>query len=329
MPTHQRRPSAGFTIVEMLVVIGVLGLLIGLLLPALSGAQKSSLKLKELNALRQVGLAWDLYAGAAADRVLPGYLETEVQARWRVSYEYRNRETIPPGGTYSPGEPNIAGPWTWRLLPHMDFNYETVQNHVEKAERDAINVVEDAEDIAYQPGFGYNAYYIGGWWAMTGGLARHKFADASVDGNRRHVVATSVSSIRRSSDVITFCSASFLPPGTYRKFRRDQPGAHYVTPPLLGPTTQWSVAGIGAGFSGSGFTGGMGAQLGQSSTVSSGDYDPTVLEVVTAGAAPIGRYNRLIAILCADGHTDKQTPGSLLDMRRWIDAADTTTFQHN
>jgi type II secretory pathway pseudopilin PulG len=328
MPTHQRRQSAGFTIVEMLVVIGVLGLLIGLLLPALSGAQRSSQKLKELNALRQVGLAWDLYAGGAADRALPGFLETDVQARWRVSYEYSNRETIPPGGTYSAGDPNIAGPWTWRLLPHMDFNYEMVQNHVEKAERDAINVIEDAEDIAYKPGFGYNAYYIGGWWQMIGGIARHRFTNATVDGSRKVVVSTSVSSIRRSSDVITFCSASFLPPGTYRKFRRDQPGAHYITPPLLAQATQWSVAGIGAGFSGSGF-GGMGAQVGQSSTVSAGDYDPTVLEVVTAGSAPIGRYNRLVAILCADGHTDKQTPGSLLDMRRWVDSADTSTFQHN
>jgi type II secretory pathway pseudopilin PulG len=329
MPTHQRRQPAAFTIVELLVVIGVLGLLIGLLLPALSGAQKSSLKLKELNALRQVGMAWDLYATSAAERALPGFLDTPVQARWRVSYEYSNRETIPPGRSYGSGEPNIAGPWTWRLLPHLDYNYEMVQNHVDKAERDAINVIDDAEEIAYEPGFGYNAYYVGGWWTMEGNVPRYKFNDATVNGSRKVVVSTTVSGIRRSSELITFCSASFLSPGVYRKFRRDQPGVHYITPPLLGQTTQWSVPGIGAGFSGSGSTSGLSAQLGPSSTVSSGDYDPTVLEVVTAGAAPIGRYNRLVAILCADGHTDKQTPGSLLDMRRWIDAADTTTFQHN
>ena len=56
MTGQRARTTAAFTIVEMLVVIGVLGLLLGILLPALSGANKRSLKHKELNSLRQIKL---------------------------------------------------------------------------------------------------------------------------------------------------------------------------------------------------------------------------------------------------------------------------------
>jgi hypothetical protein len=347
MPMHPRRPSAGFTIVELLVVIGVMGLLVGLLLPALSGAQKSSHKLKELNALRQVGIGWGLYANSAADRAVPGYLDPEVQSKWRVSYEYRNREAVPD---------SAAAPWTWRVLPFLDYGYAMVLGYQDDltemtlpdpsggggnllvnidvfdtdiAGVDPASYAVDARAIGMYPSFGYNAYYVGGWWEMDGGVARYKFVDATVNGSRRAVVATTVSNIKRSSDLITFCSSSFLPRGTYRKFRRDQPGAHYVTPPRLGTTMEWAVPGIGSGFGGSGFSGGMSLQADNSSIVTQGDYDPTSLEVIDPGAAaPIGRYNRLVAILCADGHTDKQTPGALLDMRRWIECADSANFQH-
>ena len=88
--------ASGFTIVELLIVIGILASLMGLLLPALSGAQKRSFKSRELNALRQVGIAWNLYANSANDQVLPGYLDPLVQMRWKLTYEFQDRSAIQP-----------------------------------------------------------------------------------------------------------------------------------------------------------------------------------------------------------------------------------------
>jgi prepilin-type N-terminal cleavage/methylation domain-containing protein/prepilin-type processing-associated H-X9-DG protein len=72
--TRTSKPSVikGFTLVELLVVLTIIGLLIALLLPAVQSAREAARRAQCLNNLRQIGLAMHNYQGSF-NVLPPGY----------------------------------------------------------------------------------------------------------------------------------------------------------------------------------------------------------------------------------------------------------------
>ena len=81
--TNPRHRTAGFTLVELLVVIGIIAVLIGILLPTLNSARRAGYKTKCLSNMRQLGDAYKLY-------------QLDTKGWWPPSWQQYKR-TVGPG----------------------------------------------------------------------------------------------------------------------------------------------------------------------------------------------------------------------------------------
>ena len=85
MTTHQPlRRSRAFTLVELLVVIGIIALLISILLPTLGKAREASKRAVCLANLRTIGQAYQLYANDYKDQIPLGCRSNQMQRAYEI-----------------------------------------------------------------------------------------------------------------------------------------------------------------------------------------------------------------------------------------------------
>lgn len=290
----QRRQA--FTLVELMVVIAIIAILMGLVLVGIRSVYASALKTDELSRIRQLGNAWLMYSQSHRDSVVAGWMDHTAQARRDLHQVYPDLSEVPPAPDWDTSRSNVAGYWTWQLLPYLDYSWPTIRGHLPEDQQLIEDFQEDGLDVALTPGFGYNGWYLGGQWARWD----PHFPDASLrfsnvelsDGSMDNLVITSLPSIQRSTEVIAFCS-SFASDGPMSEptVPNSLPGSWLVEPRLLAGDARWELD-------------------------AQGD-----LVILKATNAPLARYTSQPACWFPDGHTEGLSYEELADQRRWIDDA--------
>lgn len=323
---HVTRPSSrdGFTIVEILVVIAVIAILLGVMLVGLQGASRTSKNLRSMNRGRQVFIAWTAYSNTYSDKLLPGYLSEAVQDKWRVSYPSPSQQ-----GTLAAENTQT---YPWRLMPYLDNAIDPMYGYREDVEElkneyaSENNLLEHEAALTVMsatPEFGYNAYYVGGWWKMSGSRAHLIFGDTAIPTDsggsvKGRLVATNLGSIRQPEKTMIFCTSTFRDAGVYVKNERDPDGAAWAVPPRLCENQIWgSYSATRLQVSGSRPR--LPGVLASTAPLPQGS-DGEGIEVFSPQAIPIRRHGVTVPSVSADGSTQQLGIPDLLDFSRWTSA---------
>jgi len=121
MSTRTGKLHAGFTLVELLVVIGIIALLISILMPALSKAREAAITLRCAANLRQIGIGFQMYRSDWQNFLPPvdAYAShVGVGKPWRFTKDYMMYSSIGPYLGKPAVKNNVDNTYSWGAIQY-------------------------------------------------------------------------------------------------------------------------------------------------------------------------------------------------------------------
>lgn len=182
---------AAFTLVELLVVVGILGLLVSILLPTIGRAAQQARMVREVAAARSLGQALIANATTNGGRLMAGHVTVSPQLKDDLG---------------KPLKPLEAGKrWPWRLAVHTGGGIDGTILVNDQADALLGNRTANGwgYNVSLNPSFGMNYFHIGG--------------DETAPANNAPGCITRLSQAVRPERMIAFASSRFV--GTKGFFR--------------------------------------------------------------------------------------------------------------
>jgi prepilin-type N-terminal cleavage/methylation domain-containing protein len=181
-PMHNR-PGRGFTLIELMVVIAIIGLLTAIVVPGAQSLSRSAATTVERSAARSMIGAWRSWSFDHAGRVLPGPIPDIARRRW-----------------------------LWRLVPYLDDPVASLWVNDQRTfwENTLANSTNQSDAVylaTLHPSLGMNTDWLGGRQSNACDVWTLEQFIASQDPGASPLRADTIASIRRPADLVAFASA--------------------------------------------------------------------------------------------------------------------------
>ena len=283
LPITNRKNHSAFTIIELLIVIGIISILLSLLSIVASNVYDSSRSVSEASSLRSMLRAYTSYATEHNGKFMSGYSNN------------KDEPVVDPNGNNVPWP--ASGRYVWRLYPYVDHAMKVMYTN------DQAQLFEQASGdecwiyiASLYPSFALNSEWMGGDYRTTASPILEQF----------NLYGRSLSDVSHPSKQIVFASAK-APEGTScgdptclaSDYSMVMEGYYEMKSPYFpssGSTWRWhEIDGLPS----------------HVPTNNSGDHGN--ISVRHAGKVLVGQL---------DGSTNFLTLKELADMRRWAPKAD-------
>lgn len=207
--------SRAFTITEVLVVIALVSTLISMLVPSLSAARSAARQSRCSSNLRQLGLAWSLYAQSYRDRAMPlAYTDARLTAAADAIYWFGTDGRVSRRVDFSRGF----------IAPFLDQSGGGV---FDCPAQPWGSYLPQGRAAAPTSTYGYNGYYLSpaytpGWAGSIAARPWRRLAD-----------------IARPTDLLVFAD-TLLPIPSAKDARTSATNNALLDPPLLYSRASWS-----------------------------------------------------------------------------------------